>query len=99
MARRRILYVLILAAAVAAPVAPASAAQSQPMRIAQAAEPAAKPPVTTRVKVWTQAKWNAAKARWRQDRDKWKQCQSELKGQKLKLHQARHFLADCMARR
>lgn len=97
---RSCLFALALATLViAAPLA--SAAPTEPVRFAQAAEtpkPAAKPPVTTRVKVWTRAKWEAAKRRWGRDHVRWMQCQADLKGQKLKWRAARRYLETCMTK-
>lgn len=60
----------------------------------------AKPPVSSKIKTWTRARWEAAKKRWAQNEAKFSDCQNKLREQskhrKRSLHEQREFLYRCM---
>jgi len=82
-----------LSAQAAAPAVGAMQAYAQ-------AQTETKPPLTTRVKLWTRAKLDDAKKRWAADKLKFEDCQQQLleqrKTKKLSLHKQGDFLYACM---
>ena len=62
--------------------------------------PAEKPSALSKVKVWTRARWEAAKKHWANDNAKFYGCTEQWRqqtgGRKYTLHDQRDFLFHCM---
>jgi hypothetical protein len=59
-----------------------------------------KPSAASRFKVWTRARWEAARKHWGQDNAKFYACnhkwRQQMGGRKYSLHDQREFLFHCM---
>ena len=81
------------------PAPPPSLSQPAP---AVTAPISPKPAVSTKVKEWTRAQWEALKKRWSKNQREWNDCLRQLEAKKLSVHlsvhNGKHFLYDCMLR-
>lgn len=61
---------------------------------------AEQPSALSKVKIWTRARWEAAKKHWAQDNAKFYACnhqwRQQMDGRKYTLHDQREFLFHCM---
>lgn len=61
---------------------------------------AEKPSVASKLKIWTRARWEAARKHWAQDNAKFYACnhkwRQQMGGRKYTLHDQREFLFHCM---
>ena len=61
---------------------------------------AEKPSAVSKLKVWTRARWEAARKHWAQDNAKFYACnhkwRQQMGGRKYSLHDQREFLFHCM---
>jgi len=61
---------------------------------------AEKPSAVSKFKVWTRARWEAARKHWAQDNAKFYACshkwRQQMGGRKYSLHDQREFLFHCM---
>jgi hypothetical protein len=95
--------ILLAMAAVIASVSGASA-QTRNLGIAPLAEQSTaveKRSSMAKVRIWTRARWEAARRHWTQDNAKFFACsgkwREQVNGRKYSLHDQREFLFQCMS--
>jgi hypothetical protein len=91
-------WIVLLAAMVTATDVRATGASEGWQALAQAQTE--RQTTMTRVKRWTRARLDAAKARWRKNQQKFSACSTQLaelrKQRRMTVNQQGHFLDDCM---
>lgn len=56
----------------------------------------AEPSTTEKVKTWTKAEWNKARAEFAKDKIKWTSCRKQSRDMNLKGSKSWSYLYDCM---